>query len=128
MKPGFWSRIDLFARHSTPFVLTLMLVLVNGVPLHVAGLERVGPVLPLMAVYHWAIYRPDLLPFFAVFLIGLLHDMLSGGVVGVNALVYPLVYWAVQSQQKFFIGKSFAVVWLGFSLVGAGATLVTWLQ
>jgi len=34
---------------------------------------------------------------------------------------------AVVSQQVFFTGRSFLIIWLGFSLVAAGATVMTWL-
>ena len=72
---------------------------------------------PLMAVYHWAIFRPRLLPAYAVFLAGLLQDILSGAPLGVNALVFLVAYGVVLSQKKFFTGKSFLILWLGFALV-----------
>lgn len=127
MKPGLLHRMDVLARQLTPFLLTLTLVIINVVPLHIPGFSRVAPLLPLMAVYHWAIFRPRLLPAYAVFLIGLLQDILTGAPVGVNALVFLLVYGAVLSQKQFFNGKSFFILWLGFSLIAAGAAMVNWL-
>lgn len=115
------------ARQLTPFGLTLILVVLNVVPLHVPGYARIVPVLPLMAIYHWAIYRPRLMPSYAVFAIGLLQDVLTGVPLGVNALVFIGVNGIVLSQRRFFIGKSFAVVWLGFALVAAGAALASWI-
>lgn len=127
MKPTFWQRLDVIVRCSTPFLLTLAFVVLAQVPLHIPGFAEVAPILPLMAVYHWAIYRPDLLPAVAVFFAGLLHDALSGMPFGVNAAVFVIVHMAVMSQQVFFQGKSFPVIWLGFSLVAAGAVVLTWL-
>ncbi len=127
MKPSLWHRLDALARRLTPFALTLILVVVGVVPLHITGLARVAPLLPLVAVYHWAIYRPRLLPAFAVFLIGLLQDPVSGTPIGVNALVFVGVYGIVLSQRRFFAGKSFAVVWLGFAVIAAGASLLSWI-
>lgn len=115
MKPTFWQRMDLIARGITPFVLTLVLVVLGQVPLHIPGFAEVAPVLPLMAVYHWAIYRPELLPAVAVFFAGLLQDALSGMPFGVNAAAFVLVHMAVMSQQIFFQGKSFLIIWLGFA-------------
>jgi len=126
MKPTFWQRIDLIARSMTPFGLTLVLVVVGQVPLHIPGFAEVAPVLPLMAVYHWAIYRPDLLPASAVFFAGLLQDALSGMPFGINAAVFVIVHMAVFFQQVFFQGKSFLIVWLGFSMVAAGAMVLMW--
>ena len=127
MKLTFWQRLDLVVRGITPFFLTLVLVVLGQVPLHIPGFAEVAPLLPLMAVYHWAIYRPDLLPAIAVFVAGLLQDALSGMPFGVNALVFVAVHMAVQSQQVFFMGRSFLIIWLGFALVAAGATILTWL-
>ncbi len=127
MKSGLWHRMDLLARQLTPSMLTLALVIINVVPLHIPGFSRVAPLLPLMAVYHWAIFRPRLLPAYAVFLIGLLQDILTGAPIGVNALVFLAVYGAVLSQKQFFIGKSFFILWLGFSLIAAGAAVINWL-
>jgi rod shape-determining protein MreD len=127
MKPTFWQRLDVIVRSMTPFILTLTFVVFAQVPLHIPGFAQVAPILPLMAIYHWTIYRPDLLPAVAVFFVGLLHDALSGMPFGVNAAVFVLVHMAVMSQQVFFQGKSFPVIWLGFSLVAAGAVALTWL-
>lgn len=127
MTSGVWHRMDLLARQLTPLMLTLVLVIINVVPLHIPGFSRVTPLLPLIAVYHWAIFRPRLLPAYAVFLIGLLHDALSGIPIGVSALVFLIVYGVVLSQKRFFIGKSFAILWLGFSLMAAVASVLSWL-
>lgn len=126
MTSGLWQRMDLLARQLTPFILTLALVILNAVPLHLPGLARIAPLLPLMAIYHWAIFRPRLLPAWVVFLIGVLQDVLSGTPIGVNALVFLAVYGAVLSQKKFFTGKSFAILWLGFALIAAGAMALSW--
>ena len=127
MKSSLWLRVDALARRLTPFGLTLVLVILGVLPLHLPGYERVVPLLPLMAVYHWTIYRPELLPAYAVFVIGLLQDTLGGTPIGVNAVVYLCVYGMVISQRTFFVGKSFAIEWLGFALVAAGAMGPGWL-
>ena len=127
MRPTFWQRLDQLARKLTPFGLTLLLVIVSQIPWHLPGLARVAPLLPLMAVYHWAIHRPELLPAHAVFVIGLLVDLLAGGLVGVNTLVLLSVYGIIYSQRRFFIGKTFQITWLGFALVAAAAAVQTWL-
>ena len=119
--------MDLLARQLTPSMLTLILVIIGVVPLRILEFSTVMPLLPLMAVYHWAVFRPRLLPAYAVFLIGILQDILTGAPVGVNALVFLLVYGAVLSQKRFFTGKSFLILWLGFSLIAAAASALNWL-
>lgn len=127
MTGSFWHRLDLAARRSTPTALTVLLVLVNALPLHAPGMARVVPVLPLMAIYHWAVFRPELMPAYAVFLIGVLHDVLWGTPLGVSALVFLAVQGTVAAQRRFLVGKTFMIVWLGFVLVAAGAAVLAWI-
>lgn len=126
MRPSFWQRLDSFARHLTPVALTFVLVILNVVPTHLPGAARVLPVLPLIAVFHWSIHRPSLMPASAVFLIGLFQDGLSGAPLGLHALIFLAVHGIVLFQHRFFMNKSFFVHWLGFALVAAGAAVLAW--
>jgi len=124
---SFIQRLDLLARNITPFLLGLVLIMVSQLPTHLPELGRISPMLALIAVYHWGVFRPELLPSPAVFVLGLFLDLLSGGPVGINAMILLLVYGLVLSQRRFLFGKSFAVVWIGFGVIGAAATLVTFI-
>lgn len=127
MKPSFWHRVDRFARDLTPFALTFVLLLINTIPFHIPGFAQVAPMLPLIGIYFWAVYRPDLMPAIAVFLIGILHDFLSGLPLGISALIFLAVLGAALAQRSFFFGKSFVIVWIGFLFVAAGALALKWL-
>lgn len=127
MKPTVWVRMDTWVRHMVPVGVTLFLLLLTAVPSRIPGFAAIFPMLPLMGVYYWAIYRPDLLPAWVAFLVGLLYDMIAGTPVGVNALVMLLVQGTSASQRKFFLGKSFAVAWWAFGLLAAGAVGLAWL-
>ncbi len=121
-----WQKLDQMARNITPFSLTLALIIFSVVPLRIPGYAPIAPVLALMSIYHWAIYRPNLLPLFAVFLLGLMHDLLSGTPVGLYILVFLTVYGLVVSQRRFLVGKSFFVYWFGFLLISFGAAVESW--
>ncbi len=127
MKPTVWQRLDVIARKLTPFALTLALIVLSVVPTHLPGFARVAPMLAVMAIYHWTLYRPELMPAAALFFLGLLQDSLLGTPLGVNVLVFLTVYGVVLSQRRFFAGKSFLITWLGFALVAAGAAAESWL-
>lgn len=126
MRPSLWNRLDVTARHQIPLVATLLLVAAVVLP-HIIGLTRIGPHLTLVAVYYWAIYRPDLLGYGSVFVVGVAHDLLAGTPPGVGALVLLLVHVAVIGQYRFFNGRPFVVTWWAFALVAAGAFGLTWL-
>lgn len=127
MKASIWVKMDTWVRHLVPFSATLLLLLVTSIPTHIPGLAGIAPMLPLMGVYYWAIYRPDLLPAWLAFVIGLLYDIVAGTPLGVNGLVMLLVQGTAASQRKFFLGKSFAVTWWAFALLTGGAIGLAWL-
>ena len=127
MKSTIWYRLDALARDLTPFGITMILVLLGVVPLFLPAYAQVAPLFPVMAIYHWAIHRPRLLPAYAVFLIGFLQDVLTGMPIGVNIVVFLTIYGVVVSQRRFFSGKSFLISWLSFALVAAGAAVESWL-
>jgi rod shape-determining protein MreD len=127
MRSAVWTHLDLTARKLTPFLVTVVLVVLNFLPAQLPGYAEVSPNLALMAVYYWALHRPNLLPATAVFVIGLLQDFLSGGTVGFNATILVLVFMVAFSQRRFFYGKSFLVVWWGFMMVSLGVAVVGWL-
>jgi rod shape-determining protein MreD len=124
---GVWHRLDVVARSISPFFVTMLLILLSLVPLHISDLSPIVPALALIGVFFWSVHRPDLMPIWAVFLLGLLQDILTGGVIGpgiVGLLVaHALVVW----QHRFFLAASFAVIWFAFMLVAAAALAVTWL-
>ncbi len=127
MKGSSWHSVDNAARTATPSLLTLALAIVGQLPFSLPGQAGVTPYFVLMAVYYWALHRPDLLPGLVVFLLGLLQDALEGEPFGVNAFVLVAVYWFVISQQRFFRGKHFLVVWSGFAVAALMAGLARWL-
>jgi len=126
MKPTIWQRLDMLARQLSPVLLTLMLVIINILPFPLPDFARVVPVLPLIAIYHWSVYAPELMPTPAVFVVGLLFDILVGAPPGLNALIFLVVYGIVSGQRRFLIGKPFHIVWSGFAVVAAFAGAVSW--
>lgn len=121
------QRLSSAFRGTVPLLLSLALVLVGAAFYGVPELVAVTPSFSVMAVYYWSIYRPDLLPAPAAFLVGLVQDVLGGGPVGMMALTLLLVHAVVVSQRRVFVGKSFFVGWWGFAIVAFGAALMTWL-
>lgn len=126
MKTSWLQRMDLWVRHLLPAGLTLVLVMFGAMPTHLPGFAEISPQLPLIGVFYWAIYRPDLLPASMAFAIGLLNDILMGTPLGVSPLIYLLVHGLTLSQRRFFLGKPFMVAWCCFAVVAAVALLLEW--
>jgi rod shape-determining protein MreD len=118
--------MDQRVRLLLPLCLTLLLVLVDAVPTRLPGFTAVAPLLPLIGVYYWAIFRPELLPSSAAFAVGLVNDVVAGTPIGTSSLVYLMARVMTVSQRRFFLGKPFLLVWCGFALVCGGAILLQW--
>jgi rod shape-determining protein MreD len=122
-----WTRLDGTARSLAPFALTVLLIVFGMVPLGVPNFAPIMPALGLIAVFFWLVYRPDLMPAWAVFLIGLIQDLLGGGALGVGVFVLLVVYATLAGQRRYIAQASFFLVWLAFLPVAAGAFVLTWL-
>ncbi len=112
---------------ATPMLLGMIGVVILALPLRL--FEGIGPtpIIPLVVVFFWSIYAPDYLPSVSVFLIGILQDLLTGGPLGLWAVVYLVTQFVVMSQRAYFHGREQKVVWLGFALVAGGVSLMVWL-
>ena len=127
MREDVWHRLDLIARNILPFFVTLLVIMVAIVPLRVPLLSPVIPALPLIAVYYWSVYKPNLMPVWAVFLVGLFQDLLAAGPAGVGILSLLLVYGLVESLRRLLVGAGFLAIWLVFVPVAAASSLSAWL-
>ena len=55
------------------------------------------------------------------------YTRVTGTPFGLHAVMMLLTYGMVVSQRRFFIGKSFGVIWWGFMLVALISIAVAWL-
>jgi len=109
-----------------PALTTALCVIVSVIPAHLPAFTAVTPAFALMAIYHWTLYRPDLLPFVAVFAAGLLLDMLTAAPLGVSSLVLLFACALVLSQREHLLMRRFTVVWIGFLVVTAASAALQW--
>jgi rod shape-determining protein MreD len=119
-------RVNGGVARTLPIATTVLAAIIAILPVPVPGYAALTPAFTLMAVYHWTIYRPDLLPPIGVFAVGLAQDLLTGAPAGVGALVLLLARAAVLRTRRYFINRPFPFVWAGFALLGAGAMLTQW--
>ncbi len=109
-----------------PIVTTVVAAIITVLPVRVPGYAALTPAFTLMAVYHWTIYRPNLLPPLGVFAVGLAQDLLSGGPAGITPLVLLLARAAVLRYRRYFVNRTFPFVWTGFTLLCAIAMFAIW--
>jgi rod shape-determining protein MreD len=109
-----------------PIATTVLAAVMTILPVRVPGYAALTPAFTLMAVYHWTIYRPDLLPPLGLFAVGLAQDLLAGAPVGAGALILLVARAAVLRFRRYFINRTVPFVWSGFALLGAAAMLGLW--
>ena len=115
------------ARRIVPGLTILLLVLLAHLHLPFPFYAEVVPALPLMGIYYWAVFRPDLMPPIVIFAIGLFQDALIGAPFGLSAMVYLLAHGFVRSQRRFLVGKPFWIFWGGFAIIAPLTGALTWI-
>ncbi|MFD2204040.1 rod shape-determining protein MreD [Kiloniella antarctica] len=128
MNPTFWQRIDGLARSACPFTITLLLTIFFLIPLHIPNLSEVVPSVLLISVFYWTLYRPDLMPIWAVFGLAFIHDLLAGTLLGVGPFILLLFCLALNGQRKFLAQAPFAVLWISFFILSSLAFTVQWIM
>ncbi|MGE0259064.1 MAG: rod shape-determining protein MreD [Alphaproteobacteria bacterium] len=109
-----------------PTATVVLAAVIGLLPLPIPGYAALTPAFALMAVYHWSVYRPDLLPPIGVFAVGFAQDLVTGATVPASALVLLLARAAVLRYRRHFVGRPFPFAWAGFALLVAAAALGSW--
>lgn len=126
MSDGGIASISDFGRRIVPGFTLVLLVFLVHLHLPVPFFSEIAPALPLMGIYYWVVFRPDLMPRILVFAVGLFQDALIGAPFGLTALVYLLAHAFVLSQRSYIVGKPFWIFWAGFAIVAPAAGAVSW--
>ncbi|MBI1181538.1 MAG: rod shape-determining protein MreD [Alphaproteobacteria bacterium] len=113
-------------RLAVPFLLGLVLAVLSFVPYGSPDLSIVMPSLTLPLVFYWSLHRPEAMPFWAAFVIGLWQDILVGGSLGLMALLLVLARGLVDNQRQVLLTQSFAIVWLVFAVASGLLTALAW--
>jgi len=120
------QRLDNPAARLLPIATTLLATVISIQPAHIPGYAALTPAFTLMAVYHWTIYRPDLLPPLSLFLVGISQDLLAGAPPGITALILLLARATVIRCRRRFVNQPFPFVWAGFTMLTGAAMLFLW--
>jgi rod shape-determining protein MreD len=120
------QRGDNPAARLLPIATTLLAIVISIQPVAIPGYAALTPAFTLMTVYHWTIYRPNLLPPAALFLIGVVQDLLAGAAPGITSLMLLLTRTSLLPHRRHFIDQPFPFVWSGFTLLAVSAMLFAW--
>jgi rod shape-determining protein MreD len=104
-----------FLSNTIPVLLSLLGVAITNLPFSILGSWIPSPMYALMPIYFWCLVRPDLMSPGWVFIIGVAHDVLSGGPIGIWAASLVATYAVVDKQRDAFAGLSGWAAIFGFA-------------
>ncbi len=106
-----------------PFACGIFGAVLANIPVSFTSGLLPPPLIALMPVYFWCLVRPDLMPPWAAFVLGLVQDLLSGMPPGVWAASFIAAYALVDRQRDSFAGLSGWAAVLGFGIAAFVANL-----
>jgi len=113
-----------------PVLCGLLGVVLSSMPVSLTGGAIPPPLLAFMAVYFWALVRPDLMPPAGAFVIGLAQDLFSGAPPGFWTTAFIATYALLDRQREALASLAGLGAILGFALamliVSAAAYLIAW--
>ena len=125
-RPTLWRQLDVASRRAFPAACTTLLLLLTAAPLGLPGQAPLQPAVAVGCVFFWSTHRPGSMPPPAVFLLGLLSDLLGLTPPGVAVLTLLLTHGLAIGWRRVLAGRGFLAIWLVFIVVAAGAAALQW--
>lgn len=121
------QKIDHFLRLLLPGICVLVLLLLSLLQLGLDGMALFPIDVGLISIYYWTIFRPSTMPFWFIFLLGIIRDALMFAPLGMSSLIFILYRLIVLSQQPLLAKEAFWAMWLGFGLTIIPILTLHWL-
>ena len=125
-RPTLWRRLDSAARAALPATSAALLMLLFAAPLGLVGQAQLQQAVALACVFFWSVFRPASMPPAAVFMLGLLTDLLDLAPVGVMVLILLVVHGLAVRFGRVLARQGFLLVWLVFVGGSVGAAVLGW--
>ncbi|WP_137178009.1 rod shape-determining protein MreD [Roseomonas sp. AR75] len=122
--PGLLRRVEAIARSLLPSLFVALAMVVAAGPTGVAALV---PAVTLPQVVFWSVFRPGAMPAAAVFLLGLLQDLLSLAPLGTGVLTLLVAHGLAITWRRVLARQSFLAVWICFCGFALGAAALGYL-
>ena len=118
--------LDATARQAFPVTTAALALLLLAAPLGLPGQPQLQAAVALACVFFWSVFRADSMPPPAVFMLGLLADLLSLAPPGLSVIILLITHGVALRARRFLAAQGFLVVWLAFVAVAAGAAALAW--
>ena len=105
-----------------PIIVTIIFSIVSISPIMPTGSEEIAPLLGIISLSFWIVYKPDLIGWFAVIILGLLNDALYGSMLGVSCLATIVIRLVI---IKLLLKTDYINIYITFISICAG--LIIWI-
>lgn len=118
-------RINLkFLKRFLFFVFAVGVILFSSIPFHFLPNYPYRFNWVFVPIFYFAIYDPKCLSVWAVFLLGLLMELLTQSPLGVTTFCYILIYFVANFFRKYLLEMTFWPLWSIFSGLLLGVLLL----
>lgn len=125
-RPSFGRQLDIAARRCFPAAVTVVLLVATAAPFGISGQPQIQLSVALASVFFWTLVRPGSMPPAAVFMLGLLVDLLSYAPLGVVVVILLVLHGLTLAGRRVLGRAGFLLAWLAFALLAVGAVALQW--
>ena len=115
-----------FVRAFPAVAFIVLLAILSMQSFVLSSLLTVNMALILHPLYFWAVFRPQVFPAWLAFLLGLLVDIVSGKLLGLNAFLLVFIQFVILKQRRYLLSQPFATQWGAFLFLSLVAEGIRW--
>jgi rod shape-determining protein MreD len=119
---NIYSYIVLNTFKTIPFIITLILSIVAASSIMPSSSQEISPLLGVISLSFWILYKPELMGWTATIIIGIFHDALYGSILGVSCLSGIIIRMVI---IRFLLSKGYINIYI--TLLCIGYSLIIWL-
>ena len=111
------SDFHYWGAHIAAIAALLLFIILSIAPVNFGLFHHTRPMLLIMAVFYWSLFRPSFLGYLSLFIIGLIYDSFTLGLFGQTALTLIGLRFIVLMQRRLLINQPFWMIWIVFSVL-----------
>jgi cell shape-determining protein MreD len=106
--------------------VSVFLVILGATPLYILQSNILFPSLGLIAIYFWSNYQRAYFPYWFVFILGLIQDILMGTSLGITSLTNMLFRLLIHRHNPQNDKTPFVYIWYRFTLLTSVVIAIKW--
>ena len=109
-----------------PTLTLLVAIFFLPIPSYIPGLAFFLPLYNAIIIYFWAVKRPSSMPYWLIFLAGILQDIVVGAPLGLYALTNIMMVIGIRMLCSPGQNDSPELLWKNFGWIAGGSLMLQW--